>query len=76
MDFVFGPAMSRIKVLSLFPKLFTKQLPQDASVTCGRTTSLTVSINPSPVHADGEIISRDATEIRYTIFPGKLKLLV
>lgn len=76
-DFVYGIGMSRLKMLSLLPKIFTGNHIHDKRVGYLQTTSLSITTSPeTPLQADGEVIDEKATEIHYQIFPQKLQIIV
>jgi diacylglycerol kinase (ATP) len=77
LDFIFAPAMSRWKLLRLLPLTFSGAHVRHPLVRQARTAQLRISCSPpTPIQADGEIISRNATEIRYSIVPRKLRVVV
>jgi len=76
LDVVFAPPLSRFNLLRLLPMTFNgKHIHHDA-VTYLRVTSLHITISPTPLQADGEVLDRQATQLTYTILPGKLRVIV
>ncbi len=77
LDFVFGPAMSRLALLGLLLKVFKGTHTADPRVQVHRTKTLTIRTETgTPAHADGEIIATDATEITWDILPQALEVFV
>jgi diacylglycerol kinase (ATP) len=77
LDFVYAPEIPKRQVLALLPRLFSGSHVRHPKVVHGRTRSLSIECRPgSPMHTDGEIVSRDAASIRYQVLPGKVTLLV
>lgn len=76
LDFVYAPAMPKVQVLAVLPKLFSGRHLQHPLVKHGRTRRLVVESNPAtPIHADGEVISEASTRVAYEILPQKITLL-
>ncbi len=77
LDFVYGMGMSRLRLLTLLPKTFTGKHIHHRMVGCQRSKTLTITCNPpTPIQADGEVFEKSATEIKYEIFPNKLRVIV
>lgn len=77
LDFIYGDAMGRLPLLRLLPKTFNGSHIGDRRVHHFRCTWLTVaSADPIPVLADGEIIYRDAHELKVRILPAALQVIV
>lgn len=75
LDFVLAPKMSKAKVLTLLPKLFSGKHVEDENVIYERATYITVSSEPgTPIHADGELIAPSIKQANYKILPGKITL--
>lgn len=76
LDFVFVPEISKREVLALLPRLFNGSHVRHPRVVHGRSRCLTIECRPgSPMHTDGEIVSRAVTKIEYQVLPGKITLL-
>jgi YegS/Rv2252/BmrU family lipid kinase len=76
LDFVYAPAMSRARILTILPRLFSGSHLQHPLVRHGRTRRLLVESSPgTPIHADGEVIAEAETRVEYEILPQKLTLL-
>ena len=77
LDFVFAPAMSRLKTLRLLPMTFNGSHIQRPEVSYCSTTRLHITCRPgTPIQADGEVFEPDTSEILYEILPGKLTVIV
>ena len=77
LDFVFAPALSRWQMLTLLPKTLNGSHIHHPLVTYLQTRSLSITSSPStPIQADGEVIDRDAVEIKYAIIPQRLRIIV
>ncbi len=76
LDFVFAPAMGRLALLKLLPQTFSGKHIYDPKVTYKRTTHLSIEIDETPLHTDGEIITRRAKKLTYTLSPHKLPVLI
>lgn len=75
LDFVFAPGMRHARLLQLLPKTQTGEHIHEVEVREHRTQKLTIHTKtPTPIQADGEIFDPAATEIRYEIIPGALKV--
>jgi diacylglycerol kinase (ATP) len=76
LDFVFIPEVSKRQVLALLPRLFNGSHVQQPKVVHERSRCLEIECRPgTPMHTDGEIVSRAATKIEYQVLPGKITLL-
>jgi diacylglycerol kinase (ATP) len=76
LDFLFVPEIPKRQVLALLPRLFNGSHVQHPKVVHGRSRFLSIECRPgSPMHTDGEIVSRAATTIEYQVLPGKISLL-
>ena len=77
LDFIYARQMNRWEILKILPRTFTGSHIDHPLITYRRTTTLTITTTPStPIQADGEVISLDATEINYRIIPQKLRVIV
>ena len=77
LDFVFDVGLTRWQLLTLFPKTLKGTHIDHPKVRYLKTRSLSIASSPStPIHADGEIIDRQALEINYSILPNKLRVIV
>ncbi len=76
LDFVFASAMGRLALLRLLPQTFSGKHIHHPEVTYRQTTKLTIEIDETPLHTDGEIITRRAKKLVYDIFPGALQVVV
>lgn len=74
LDFVFAPTMSRLALLRLLPQTFSGKHIHHPAVTYLQTTKLTIEIDETPLHTDGEIITRRAKKLAYEIFPAALRV--
>lgn len=75
-DYVFVPEISKLEVLAILPRLFKGSHIHHPKVSYGKTSQLTIHSTPgTPIHADGEVLTESAAEVRYTILPGKITLL-
>jgi len=76
-DFVCGMGMYRLTLLTLLPRVLTGSHITYSAVIYKQTSGLKIkAITPTPIQADGEIISEAATEICYKILPQRLKVIV
>jgi YegS/Rv2252/BmrU family lipid kinase len=74
LDFVFAPALSRIRLLQLLPKTQNGTHIKEPEVSSYKTTKLIIQTHPpTPIQADGEIIETKASEITYQVIPKALK---
>jgi diacylglycerol kinase (ATP) len=77
LDFVFAPGLTRWQMLNLLPRTLAGRHIHHPLVTYAQTRSLSITASPStPIQADGEVIDRDAVEIKYTIIPQRLRIIV
>ena len=77
LDFIHGPKMSRLQLLKLLPQTFKGRHIDHPLVTYAQSAALSITASPAtPIQADGEIIDRHATEIRYRILPRKLQVII
>lgn len=76
LDVVFAPTLSRLQLLRLLPMTFQGKHIHHKAVTSLRVTHLKVTMEATPVQADGEVIDHQATKIDYTILPQKLRVIV
>jgi diacylglycerol kinase (ATP) len=75
-DFVIAPEISKLTVLVVLARLFRGTHIYHKKVTYGRTAHISLVSEPgSPIHADGEVLSKGSREIIYDILPGKITLL-
>ncbi len=75
-DLVIAPALPRWQVLALLPRLVKGTHVHNPKIITARTSQLTLHSRPAtPVHADGEMISKCAADIHYQILPGQLTLI-
>jgi diacylglycerol kinase (ATP) len=76
LDFVLAPQVSKATVLTLVPRILKGTHINHPQVIYGRSSQLAVESEPAtPVHADGEVLTRGASRIRYDLLPGKITLL-
>lgn len=76
LDFVLAPDIGKGKILLLLARLFRGTHIHDSRVIFSRATHIDVFCDPpTPVHADGEILSESARHIYYAVIPGKITLL-
>lgn len=77
LDFVVVPAVGRTEVLSILSRLLRGTHLRDARVVSGRTRHLVIDSRPAtPLHADGEVLTRSARTIHVQVLPGKITLLM
>jgi diacylglycerol kinase (ATP) len=76
LDVVFAPSLSRFSLLRLLPMTFSGKHVHHQAVTSLQVTTLQITMDPTPLQADGEILDRQATQINYRIFPKKLRVIV
>ncbi len=77
LDFLFDVGLTRWQLLTLLPKTLKGTHIDHPLVRYLKTRSLSITASPStPLHADGEIIDRQALEINYSILPNKLRVIV
>ena len=75
-DLAMADGLSRGRIMVLLPKVMMGTHPGDPALTFVRARQIRIT-SPSilPVHADGEIISRNADELEITIQPQRLRVL-
>jgi diacylglycerol kinase family enzyme len=62
--------------LAILPRLVRGTHVTDPCITTSRTTRLRAESDPpTPIHADGELLSEGVSEAIYEVLPGKLSLL-
>jgi diacylglycerol kinase (ATP) len=77
LDFVFAGKLGRLKLLRLLPTTFDGSHVERPEVTYARTTRLTIECDPpTPIQADGELFELSASQVKYAILPGRLRLIV
>jgi diacylglycerol kinase family enzyme len=77
LDFVFAGNLNRWQILTFLPKTLKGTHIGHPLVTCHQTRSLAItSSQPTPIHADGEVIEREALEVNYSILPKKLRVII
>ncbi len=77
LDFIYGDAMGRLRLLRLLPKTFDGSHIHDPRVHSTRCTWLRItSSDPIPTLADGEIIYRDAHDLNIRVLPQALPVIV
>ncbi len=77
LDFVFAPALGRLRLFQLLPKTQTGEHIHEPEIHEHRTTKLTIRTQtPTPIQADGEVFETAATEITYQIIPEALKVIL
>ncbi len=75
-DFAFVSQLNRWQMMRLLPQTFNGAHLSHPLVVCRRTASLTVTASPpTALHADGEILAENATQIRYRLIPAKLRVI-
>lgn len=77
LDFVFAPALSRLRLFQLLPKTQTGEHIHEPDIQLHRTEYLKIKTNtPTPIQADGEIFMESATEIEFRVIPQCLRVFV
>lgn len=81
LTFVYGSVETRLKILSVLPKIMKPagegNYISHPNVHEIETQNLTIRTRPStPVHADGEIISKAIQSLTYKIHPARLQMLL
>ncbi len=77
LDFIYAGRLSRWELLGLLPQTFKGTHIRHPQVVYLKTTTLAITSSPpTPIQADGEIITEHATEITYQIIPSKLRVIV
>lgn len=75
-DIVYAPEMSRLKVMTILPRLFKGTHLNHPLVQHDRSNWLRIESDPgTPIHADGEVISESERYVAYEVLPGKITLL-
>jgi YegS/Rv2252/BmrU family lipid kinase len=75
LDFVYAPALGRLRLFQLLPKTQTGAHIDEPEITVHQTKQLTIQTHPpTPIQADGELIATEATEIIYKIIPKALRV--
>jgi len=76
LDFVLAPDIGKSKIPLLLARLFRGTHIHDSRVIFSRAAHIEIVCDPpTPVHADGEILSESARHIEYEVVPGKITLL-
>jgi diacylglycerol kinase (ATP) len=76
LDFVFAAPMNRLQLLRLLPMTFSGKHVRHKAVVYLQTTALQITMDPTPLQADGEILDLEATQINFEILPAKLRVIV
>jgi diacylglycerol kinase (ATP) len=77
LDFVFAPALGRLKMFQLLPKTQNGTHVDEPEVTEHRMKRLSIRTQtPTPIQADGELITTSAMEIVYEVVPKALQVFV
>lgn len=77
LDFVYAPALGRLRLFQLLPKTQTGEHIKEPEVQEHRTRKLTIRTKtPTPIQADGEVFEMGTTEIVYEVVPGALQVFV
>jgi len=77
LDFVFAPALPRLKLLRLLPMTFSGAHVNRPEVTEGSSRSIRITSEPgTPIQTDGEVFELNASEIHYQVIPDKLTIIV
>lgn len=75
-DFVLAPDMSKLRVLTILPRLFNGSHLKHPLIAHHRARRLKVTSEPgTPIHADGEVIASSERCVEYETLPGKITLL-
>jgi diacylglycerol kinase (ATP) len=75
LDFVFAPSLGRLRMFQLLPKTQDGTHIHTPEVQEHRTKNLSIRTKtPTPIQADGELITTATTEILYEIVPGALEV--
>ncbi len=76
LDVVLAPRLSKWEILTILPRLLRGTHLRHPRIRRWRTRRLSVhSTPPTPIHADGEVLTESATRIDYETLPGRLTLL-
>jgi diacylglycerol kinase family enzyme len=77
LDFVYAPALGRLRMFQLLPKTQSGDHVNETEVEEYRTQYLKINTKtPTPIQADGELISTGSTEILYSVVPNALRVFV
>jgi YegS/Rv2252/BmrU family lipid kinase len=77
LDFVFAPALGRVRMFQLLPKTQTGDHIHEPDIKLHRTSFLKIKTKtPTPIQADGEIFMEEAVEIDYQVIPQALRVFV
>jgi len=77
LDFVYAPALGRLRMFQLLPKTQSGDHVNETEVKEYRTQYLKINMKtPTPIQADGELISTGSTEILYSVVPNALRVFV
>lgn len=77
LDVVFAEGLTRWQMFKLLPKTLKGDHIHHPKVRYVRSKSISITSSPgTPIQADGEVIDRTATEINYSIIPGKFRVIV
>ena len=77
LDFVFASALGRLRMFQLLPKTQNGTHVDEPEVREERTKRLKIRTKtPTPIQADGELISTGSTEILYSVVPNALRVFV
>jgi len=77
LDFIFAGSLTRWQLLTFLPKTLKGTHVDHPLVTYQKTSSLSITSSPpTPIHADGEVIDRNAAEVNYSILPNRLRIIV
>ena len=75
-DFVHAPDVSKLTVLQILAQLIRGKHIHHPKITYERTTQLEIESDPpTPIHADGELVTEGVNHIIYKLLPGKITLL-
>ncbi len=75
LDFVFTPSLKRLRLFQLLPKTLQGTHIHAPEVQEHRTKTLAIRTKtPTPIQADGELITTAVNEISYEIVPGALQI--
>jgi YegS/Rv2252/BmrU family lipid kinase len=75
LDFIYAPTLGRLRLFQLLPKTQTGIHINEPEISMHRTKKLTIQTQPpTPIQADGELITTAATEITYKIVPKALRV--
>ena len=76
LTFVYGYAPTRLRMLSLLPRAISGDYVNDPAIHQHHAQHLTIHTSPAtPIQTDGEIRSRELTEIHYQVLPNRLDIL-